>query len=148
MSAALSKMMAFALAVAVAGAATNASARPKKARTQSTSTQTTMCGGTPIIMQGMECSKGSARGAEQTQPTERADLPRIRPRGSSGTTVAAPLRAPSLNPSQPSTGVYMPPPVDNPSARINQLNQSFPFNAGIGNNPTDRDSYIRYNLTR
>jgi hypothetical protein len=140
-------MMAFALAVVVVGAATSASARPRKSTAQPTSAQTTMCGGTPIIMQGMECSKGYVRSAEQAQPSERAELPRIRPRGSSSS-VAAPLRPPSLNLAQPSTGVYIPPPVDNPSARINQLNQSFPFNAGIGNNPSDRDSYIRQNFNR
>jgi len=49
---------------------------------------------------------------------------------------------------QQSTGVYIPPPVSNPSAQINQLNQSFQFNKGLGNNPTDRDPFIRYNLTR
>jgi hypothetical protein len=26
--------------------------------------------------------------------------------------------------------------------------QFFPLNRGLGNNPTDRDAYIRYNLTR
>jgi hypothetical protein len=31
-----------------------------------------------------------------------------------------------------------------PSERINQLNQSFPLDRGLGNNPTDRDAYIRY----
>ena len=31
---------------------------------------------------------------------------------------------------------------------INQLNQSFPLNGGLGNNPTNRDAYIRYNLNR
>jgi hypothetical protein len=27
-------------------------------------------------------------------------------------------------------------------------NQSFPLNGGLGNNPTDRDAYVRYNLNR
>jgi hypothetical protein len=39
-------------------------------------------------------------------------------------------------------------PINNPSAQINQLNHSFPLNRGLGNNPTDRDAYIRYNLNR
>jgi hypothetical protein len=43
---------------------------------------------------------------------------------------------------------YIPPPVNNPSERINQLNQSFPLNGGLGNNPTNRDAYIRHNLNR
>ncbi|HKF07655.1 MAG TPA: hypothetical protein VKB89_02900 [Xanthobacteraceae bacterium] len=55
---------------------------------------------------------------------------------------------PSLPLSQPSAGVYIPPPANNPSAQINQLNHSFPLNGGLGLNPTDRDAYIRYNLTR
>ena len=58
------------------------------------------------------------------------------------------LTPPSLPLAQQSTGVYIPPPVSNPSAQINQLNQSFQFNRGLGNNPTGRDSFIRYNLTR
>jgi hypothetical protein len=58
------------------------------------------------------------------------------------------LSPPSLALPQQSTGVYIPPPINNPSAQINQLNQSFPLNRGLGNNPTDRDAYIRYNLTR
>jgi hypothetical protein len=29
-----------------------------------------------------------------------------------------------------------------------QLDQSFPFYGGVGNNPSNRDAYIRYNLTR
>jgi len=49
---------------------------------------------------------------------------------------------------QPSAGVYIPPPVNNPSERINQLNQSFPLNGGLGLNPSNRDEYIRYNLNR
>jgi hypothetical protein len=27
-----------------------------------------------------------------------------------------------------------------------QFNQSFPLNRGLGNNPTDRDAYVRYRL--
>jgi hypothetical protein len=50
--------------------------------------------------------------------------------------------------SQPSAAPYIPPPVANPSAQINQLNHSFPLNGGLGNNPTNRDAFIRYNLTR
>ena len=69
-------------------------------------------------------------------------------RGSGGPYAPARLTPPSLPLAQQSTGVYIPPPVSNPSAQINQLNQSFQFNRGLGNNPTGRDSFIRYNLTR
>ena len=85
---------------------------------------------------------------EQKQPTQRAERPRVTPRGSSGRYVASPQPTPSLTLTQPPVGPYIPPPVNNPSERINQLNQSFPLNRGLGNNPTDRDSYIRYNLNR
>jgi len=145
-------MVALALAVLVLGAATSASARPKKhiQRAERTETATTNCYGTPIIMQGMDCPRRTARGEEQQQEqvTKRAERSRVTRRGSSGAYNPALLSPPSLPLSQPSAGVYIPPPVANPSAQINQLNHSFPLNGGLGNNPTNRDAYIRYNLTR
>jgi hypothetical protein len=152
MSVPLSRMVALAVAVLVLGAATSASARPKKhiQRAERTATTTTNCYGTPIIMQGMDCPRRTARGDEQEQEqvTKRAERPRVTRRGSSGAYNPALLSPPSLPLSQPSAGVYIPPPVANPSAQINQLNHSFPLNGGLGNNPTNRDAYIRYNLTR
>src|SRR6516165_11173731 len=160
MSVPLSRMVTLAVAVVVLAVATTASARPKKhsaERTakhsaERTATPTTNCYGTPIIMQGMDCPRRSARGEEQEQeqeqPTKRAERPRVTARGSGGSYAPARLSTPSLPLSQPSAGVYIPPPVNNPSAQINQLNQSFPLNGGLGNNPTNRDAYIRYNLTR
>jgi hypothetical protein len=142
----LSRIVALAVAVLVLGAAATASARPKKQSAERTTTPITMCDGTPIIMQGMNCPSRPARGEEQKQPAQRAERPTTR--GSSGPYIAAPLRPPSLTPTQPPAGPYIPPPVDNPSERINQLNHSFPLNRGLGNNPTDRDAYIRYNLNR
>jgi hypothetical protein len=108
-----------------------------------------MCAdGTPIIMQGMDCSRRPARGEQQEQVTEHPERSRLTARGSSGRYVAPIQRAPSLTLSQPSTGPYIPPPINNPSERVNQLKQSFPLNGGLGNNPTNRDAYIRYNLNR
>ena len=153
MSSRLSTIVTFAVAaVLVVGTAATASARPKKHNVvrhnaEDQATSTTNCYGTPIIMQGMGCPKRVARGEEQ-EPTQRGDRPRRRVRGSGGAYVPAYQPTPSLGGSQPSVGVYIPPPVSNPSAQINQLNQSFPFNAGLGNNPTNRDAYIRYNMTR
>jgi hypothetical protein len=140
-------------AVLVLGTAATASARPKKHNVvrhnvEQQATSTTNCYGTPIIMQGMGCPKRVARGEEQGPPTQRGERPRRTARGSGGPYIPAYQPTPSLPQSQASTGVYIPPPVSNPSAQINQLNQSFPFNAGLGNNPTNRDAYIRYNLTR
>jgi hypothetical protein len=154
----LSRMVAVAFAVLVLGAATTASARPKKQSAEHTATTTTNCYGTPLIMQGMDCPTRPVRAAEQEQEqqqeeeqeqaTKRAERPRLTARGSGGPYIAPVQRTPSLTLTQPSTGPYIPPPISNPSAQINQLNQSFPLNGGLGNNPTNRDAYIRYNLTR
>ena len=147
-------MVAVAFAVLVLGAATTASARPMKQSAEHTATTTTNCYGTPLIMQGMDCPTRPVRAAEQEQQqeeeqaTKRAERPRLTARGSGGPYIAPVQRAPSLTLTQPSTGPYIPPPISNPSAQINQLNQSFPLNGGLVNNPTNRDAYIRYNLTR
>jgi hypothetical protein len=139
-------MVPLALAVLVFGTAATASARPKKHSAAPASTAITTCDGTPIIMQGMNCKKRPTGGEEQA--TKRAARPRVTTRGSGGIYAPARLSPPSLALPQQSTGVYSPPPINNPSAQINQLNHSFPLNRGLGNNPTDRDAYIRYNLTR
>jgi len=89
-----------------------------------------------------------ARGTEQGEVTQRPVRRRVTARGSGGSYAPARLSTPSLGLPQPSTGVYIPPPISNPSGQINQLNHSFPLNGGLGNNPTGRDAYIRYNLTR
>jgi hypothetical protein len=150
----LSRMVVLAFAVLVLGAATTASARPRKQSAEHTATTTTNCHGTPLIMQGMDCPTRPVRAAEQgqqqeqEQATKRAERPRLTARGSSGAYIAPLQRTPSLSLPQPSAGPYIPPPVNNPSAQINQLNHSFPLNGGLGNNPINRDAYIRYNLTR
>jgi hypothetical protein len=144
----LFRTMTLALAVLVLGAAATASARPKKHSAERTLSPTTMCDGTPIIMQGMDCPRRPARRAKQEQPTDRVERPRVTARGSSGPYIAPLQRPPSLTLIQPPAAPYIPPPINNPSERINQLNESFPLNRGLGNNPTDRDAYIRYNLNR
>jgi hypothetical protein len=151
MSVPLSRIVTVAVAVLVLAAAAAASAAPKKQSAERTTTTTTMCDdGTPIIMQGMNCPRRPARGEvqEEKQPAQRAERPRVTPRGSSGAYVPSPQPTPSLTLTQPPSGPYIPPPVANPSEQIQQLNHSFPLNRGLGNNPTDRDSYIRYNLNR
>jgi hypothetical protein len=154
MSVPFSRIVALACAVVVLGAATTASTRPKKHRAEAaaTPTTTTNCYGTPIIMQGVGCPARPGRAQEQEQEqeqvTKRAERPRVARRGSGGAYNPALLSPPSLPLSQPSAGPYIPPPVANPSAQINQLNHSFPLNGGLGLNPTNRDAYIRYNLTR
>ena len=155
----LSAIVALACAALVLGAAATASARPKKSSDAPAARSTEMCIDNAIIVQSPDCVRPSARTLqpqpvtdrapeEQPQPTERAQRRRVTTRGSSGAYAPAPLPAPSLNLPPSSQGVYIPPPVANPSAQINQLNQSFQFNRGIGNNPMDRDSFIRQNMTR
>jgi hypothetical protein len=43
----------------------------------------------------------------------------------------------------PAPGVYKPPPINSFGDRVINCNHSFPLNAGIGNNPTDRSAYVR-----
>jgi hypothetical protein len=148
MSVSLSRIVTLALAVLVLGAVATASARPKKQSGDRTLTPSTMCDGTPIIMEGLDCSRRPARGVQQEEATERTERPHVTKRGSGAPYIAPLQRPPSLTLTQPSAGPYIPPPINNPSERINQLNQSFPLDRGLGNNPTDRDTYIRYNFNR
>jgi hypothetical protein len=134
------------LAALVLGTAATASAGPKK-DSAARSSSATMCNGTPVIMQGMDCPQRPARGEAREQATERAKYPRITAPGSSSYVAPLPSRTPSLIP-QPSVTPYIPAPISNPSERITQFNHSFPLNGGLGLNPTDRDSYIRYNFNR
>jgi hypothetical protein len=93
-------------------------------------------------MQGLQWPKQPAR--TENQPKERAQRPPTIPRGSS--TSLPPVPAPSVPSaivSQPSVGVYKPPPINSFSDRVTQCQHSFPLNAGLGNNPTNRDFYVR-----
>src|SRR5262249_57362534 len=65
-------------------------------------------------------SKPARAGTRLAAPRRRAAR-----RGSGGPYAPARLTPPSLPLAQQSTGVYIPPPVSNPGAQINQLNQSF-----------------------
>ena len=96
-------------------------------------------------MQGLECQKGSVR--EEGRPTQRADRPRAFPRGS-GAAYQPLVPSPSgglstLTPLQRPAGPYQPPPINSFSDRATQCFHSFPLNAGLGNNPTNRDAYVR-----
>jgi hypothetical protein len=124
------------------GAADAVSARPKTDRVARSPASTTVqtCNGTPIIMQGLECRRGLARG----HPNEGAELPQRIPRGSSGYIPPVPSPTPpSLTLQRPPVGPYVPPPINSFSDRVIQCNQSFTFNAGVGNNPVGRDAYVR-----
>jgi len=109
---------------------------------------------TPVIMQGLERPKKANRGSRHTNKEANKEAERRVhiPRGSASfvppASSTAPLpRTPLLT--QPAAAApYNPPPISNPSERITQFNQSFQFNRGLGNNPTDRDGYVRYNFNR
>jgi hypothetical protein len=105
--------------------------------------------GTPIIMKDSHARPKKFK--SEDRKSNRTERPRSIPRGSSAYVPPIPLpnsgRSSGIVAPPPVTP-YNPPPVNNPSERINQLNQSFQFNRGLGNNPTDRDAYIRYNLNR
>ena len=76
------------------------------------------------------------------EPKKRAQ-PKASPRGSSyipPTAIAAHRGDHRAAVHRAST---MPPPVNSFSDRVINCNHSFPLNAGIGNNPTDRSSYVR-----
>src|SRR5262245_2834778 len=92
----LSRIASFALALLVVAAATDAAARPKKQRAERTPASATMCDGTPIIMQGMECVTRPAHAEKQGQVAKRAGGPRLSVRGSSGVYIPPVQRAPSL----------------------------------------------------
>ena len=108
--------------------------------------------GTPIIMRGLERTKrrpASQQSASQDEDQAKQEVKRpIKiPRGSS-TYVPPPV--PSLSGGPPSPALlrpqvapYQPPPINSFSDRVIGCNQSFTFNAGVGNNPTNRDAYVR-----
>jgi hypothetical protein len=105
--------------------------------------------GTPLIAKDSQARPKKPE-AEDRQ-SKRAERPRRTPRGSS--TYVEPTPLPNTARSSgivapPPVTTYNPPPINNPSERIGQFNHSFPLNGGLGNNPTDRDAYIRYNLNR
>ncbi|MBM3528904.1 MAG: hypothetical protein FJX62_12505 [Alphaproteobacteria bacterium] len=91
-----------------------------------------------------------ASGAEQpirSDTPRRAERPR--PRGSS-TYIPPPVPSPSAanSPPPPSAlapgpGVYQPPRLNTFGDRVTNCIHSAPLNAGIGNNPADRQAYVR-----
>src|SRR6266566_1779832 len=54
-------------------------------------------------------------------------------------------RTPSLVQPQ-AVAPYNPPSIANPSAGVMQSDQSFQLNRGLGNNPINRDAYVRFLL--
>ena len=80
---------------------------------------------------------------ESDKPVQKRTEPKARPRGSSYIPPTTLPRTVAPTVGQPSPGVYKPPPINSFGDRVINCNHSFPLNAGIGNNPTDRSSYVR-----
>ena len=129
--------------------AEHAWARAKKQRpAEPSSFRGIMVDETPVIMQGLERPKRAV--AARHHAGKEAERPVNIPRGSASfvpSSTGGLPRTPLMIQS-PTVAPYNPPPISNPSERITQFNHSFPLNGGLGNNPTDRDAYIRYNLNR
>jgi hypothetical protein len=77
-----------------------------------------------------------------TLPKQRGE-PKQRPRGSSYVPETGLPRSQPVQVAPATPGVYTPPPINSYGDRVIGCNHSFPLNAGIGNNPTDRSSYVR-----
>ena len=99
--------------------------------------------GQPARKRGVKTKKKETPEVEKRA----ADKPpsKKRPRGSS-TYIPPPVPSPYGSPpvaTVPPPRVYTPPRIDTFSDRVTRCNHSFPLNAGIGNNPVDRDSFVR-----
>jgi hypothetical protein len=151
----MSKILAFFIVAALAfGASADAFAARKKPRPKRPDAPLVQrdYDGTPIIMKGfrpppatsiMKDEPGTGRLSDQ--PSKKASGPRPHPRGSS-TYIPPPVPSPSarnLPALQSGPGVYQPPKINSFGDRVINCIHSYPLNAGIGNNPTERQAYIR-----
>ena len=136
--------------VLCASGAEQAGARSRKHRLDPPSVPSIMVDetGTPVIMQGLKRPKRAAQDRHHAnkEAERRVNIPRgsaaLVPSGSlAGVLPRTPLMGPPL-----AVAPYNPPSINSPSDRIMQYNQSFQLNRGLGNNPTNRDAYIRYHL--
>jgi hypothetical protein len=153
MSLPLSKALAVVLAVAFCGFGANQALARSKKQPAEPVPSVTMDEGTPIIMQGLKLPQVKKRpgatpaAADEEQAKERAERPVKIPRGSSSYVpppVPSPLGGPpSPTLLRPQVAPYQPPAINSFSDRVINCNQSFTFNAGVGNNPTNRDAYVR-----
>ena len=103
--------------------------------------------GTPVIMKGYHPPKPVL----DDEPTQRADreAPAHRPRGSS-TYIPPPVPSPYSSNSPPAAALtrpvvqpYNPPPIQTFGDRVTNAIHDYSLQKGIGNNPTDMQSFIR-----
>jgi hypothetical protein len=104
--------------------------------------------GNPIIIKGDHLSRAAPAEPEPQQRTGRpvrvprgsssyVDIPLVNPSPYSGNSPPAPQLL------QRQVEPYKPPPINSFSDRVTNCIHSYPLNAGIGNNPTDQQTYIR-----
>jgi hypothetical protein len=165
MQASMTKVLALALAAILAlGTIDAASARQKKkprvsrpAATHTDYVRGTLVpvdrDGTPIIMQGYRSPSMMRNGDTEPQP-RRADRPVKIPRGSS-TYIPPPNPSPYSYNSPPAAALtapppapYQPPPITTFSDKVNSAIHAYPLQQGIGNNPTDQQTFIRQRINQ
>lgn len=157
MRAPVTKLLVFALMAAVA--AGTADAAKKKSRVKRAAPAiTTDYDGTPIIMKGM--STGYPKDIMKDEPgmrprttepqTGEPGTRAVRRAVGSSTYVPPPVPSPMAGGPSPQEILRGAPQINPPvqqnnsfSDRVIQCNHSFPLNAGIGNNPTERGAYVR-----
>jgi hypothetical protein len=127
-----SRLIVIALVAAAAVTSTSADARHRKATHQTTSTGLPVdASGTPIIMEGYQADKGRVTGrvaAPVVVPPPHGGLPDLPPRQ---------LLQPAL---PPPVSAARPQPTF--SDKVTNCIHSYPLNAGIGNNPSERGAYM------
>ena len=160
MRAPVSKLLAFILTAALAISAADAATKKKSRVKRAAPAVTTDYDGTPIIMKGMprtgypssimKDEPGTRPSTTTTPQTGEPGTRTVRRAVGSSTYVPPPVPspmaggpspqeilrgAPQLNP-QPSVNNSF-------SDRVTRCNHSFALGAGVGNNPTTRDAYVR-----
>jgi hypothetical protein len=127
-----------------------ASARSKKHQLEPASVSSIIKDetGTSVVMQGLERPKRAIGNRHPTnkEARRRVSIPRgsayfILPVSSVGGLPQTPLMGPPLG-----VAPYSPPAINSPSDRVMESNQSFQLNRGLGNNPSNRDAYVRYHV--
>jgi hypothetical protein len=95
-------------------------------------------GGKPLKKQERKAIESPDPDAKPRKKPE----PSTRPRGSGYVPPTGLPRTEAITVPQ-APGVYTPPRVNSFGDRVINCNHSFPLNAGVGNNPTDRGGYVR-----
>jgi hypothetical protein len=106
--------------------------------------------GNPVIMKGFRMSPVPANPGE-AQPQRRVERPIHRPRGGSSFVDIPPVNPSPYSSNSPTAAAlthpivqpYNPPHITTFSDRVTNAIHDYPLQNGIGNNPTDQQSFIR-----